>query len=60
MGVEYENGRDGALKDFSPVVQRTGSGVLEQVDWLVWELVGRNKFSTFVFPAVVSGSYSMF
>ena len=49
MGIKYVNARDGALKDFSLVVHRTGTGVLEQVFWLLWELVGRNCFSTFVF-----------
>ena len=52
--------RDGALKDFAVVVQRIGLGVLEQLTWLLWELVGRNNFSTYVFLAVVLGSYPMF
>ena len=42
------------------MVQRTSLGVLEQVNWLLRELVGRNIFSTFVFPALVLGSYSIF
>ena len=60
MRIESENARDGALKDFPLLVQRTGSSVLEQVTWFLWELVGRNNFSTFVFPEVVPSSYSIF
>ena len=60
MGIESENARDDALKDISLLVQRTGSRVLEQVTWLLWELVGRNNFSTFVLLAMVPGSYSTF
>ena len=56
MRIEFENARDSALKDFSLVVQQIGSGVLEQVTWMLWELVGRNNFSTFVFLALVLGS----
>ena len=40
MGIEFDNARDGAFKDFSLVVQRIGSEVLEQVTWLLWELLG--------------------
>ena len=53
------NARYGAFKDFSLVVKQIGSGLLEQVAWLLWELVGRNNFSTFVFPTLVLGSYSV-
>ena len=60
MGIESKNAREGALKDFSLVVHRTSPGVLEQVTWMLWELVGRNTFSTFVFTAAVLGSYFMF
>ena len=60
MGIEYENARDGALKDFSRVVMRTDSRVLEQVTWKLWQLVGRKGFSTSIFPAVVPSYYSMF
>ena len=56
MGIAYKNARDGALKYFYLMVQRIGSGVLEQVTWLLWELVGRNSFSTFVFPTLVPSS----
>ena len=51
------NARDGALKDFALLVQQIDLGVLEQVAWLLWELVGRNNFSTFVFLTLVSGLY---
>ena len=30
-------------------------GVLEQVVWILWELVGRNGISTLVFPLLVPG-----
>ena len=52
MRIESMNARYGTLKDFFVVVQRTGSGVLEKVIWLLYELVGRNRFSLF-FPALV-------
>ena len=60
MGIESENARDGALKDFSLVVQRIGLGVLEHATWILWDLVGRNNFSTSVFAVVVRGSYPIF
>ena len=56
MGIKYESARDGTLKDFSLMVQETGLGVLDQVTLLLWELVVRNNFSTFVFLALVPGS----
>ena len=59
MGIKYENERDGALKDFSLVDQRTCSSILEKVTWMLWELAGRKEFSTFVFLEVVHGSYSI-
>ena len=31
MRIEYDNARDGLLKDFGLVVRQLGSGVLEQV-----------------------------
>ena len=61
MGINiYKNARDDALKYFSLVVQQTCSGVLDQLIWLLSELVGRNNFSTFVFLFLVSGSYFLF
>ena len=60
MDYHLYHARDSALIYFSLVGQRTCSGVLEQVIWLLWELVGRNDFSTFVFPALVSASYFVF
>ena len=57
MRIEYDNARDGALVDFSLVVQRTGLGVLEQVIWMLQDLVGRNGYSISVFPAVVPVFY---
>ena len=59
MGIKNEKERDGAWKDFSLLVQQTRSRVLEQVIWLLSELVGRNNFSTFVFPMLVLGLYSV-
>ena len=56
MRIKSVNARDDALKYFSLVVQQIVSRVLEQVTWLLWELVRRNNFSTFVFPALVPGS----
>ena len=41
------------------MVHGTGLKILEQVIWLLWELVGRNNFSTCVFPALVPSSYSI-
>ena len=35
MMIESENARDGALKDFSLVVQQTCLGVMEQVTWIL-------------------------
>ena len=60
MRIESKNAKYDTLKDFSHVVQLTTSGVLEKVTWLLLDLLGRNKFSTSVFPTVVLGSHFMF